>query len=310
MTRRAIHIASVSGGKDSAAMMLHLRERDIPFRAVFYDTGWEHDDVYAYLDYLRETLDVEIATAAADPPDLTEEQEQDAAEVEALLGRQSMMVRWIVKKGMFPSRTRRFCTQILKIFVAQKIMRSVHDEGLLPVNVVGIRAAESAARAQLPERELSTTLDCMVWRPLIAWSEQDVIDIHKRHNVNPNPLYLRGARRVGCWPCIQAGKAELRMLAQDEHRIRVIERLEAIVQRAASARAEARGEELRNPPAFFQHPTAQDDGVHRTTEIRDMLHWAQTLHGGKILDRSMMFPGMNEGCLRWGMCDLGGGGEE
>lgn len=38
-TSAATVIASVSGGKDSAAMMLHLREQEIPFRAVFFDTG-------------------------------------------------------------------------------------------------------------------------------------------------------------------------------------------------------------------------------------------------------------------------------
>ena len=34
-------MASVSGGKDSTALMLALREADVPFRAVFADTGWE-----------------------------------------------------------------------------------------------------------------------------------------------------------------------------------------------------------------------------------------------------------------------------
>ena len=43
-------IASVSGGKDSTAMCLHLKELGIPYRAVFMDTGWEHEDVYRYLE--------------------------------------------------------------------------------------------------------------------------------------------------------------------------------------------------------------------------------------------------------------------
>ena len=46
-------IASVSGGKDSAAMCLHLRELGIPYDAVFMDTGWEHPATY---DYLRGPL--------------------------------------------------------------------------------------------------------------------------------------------------------------------------------------------------------------------------------------------------------------
>jgi 3'-phosphoadenosine 5'-phosphosulfate sulfotransferase (PAPS reductase)/FAD synthetase len=46
-------IASVSGGKDSTAMMLALIEAKLEFRAVFADTGWEHQITYDYLDMLR-----------------------------------------------------------------------------------------------------------------------------------------------------------------------------------------------------------------------------------------------------------------
>jgi len=46
-------IASVSGGKDSTAMCLHLQELGIPFRPVFMDTGWETAETYQYLrEYL------------------------------------------------------------------------------------------------------------------------------------------------------------------------------------------------------------------------------------------------------------------
>jgi hypothetical protein len=46
-------VASISGGKDSAAMSLHLRERGIEHRRVFMDTGWEAGETY---DYLRGEL--------------------------------------------------------------------------------------------------------------------------------------------------------------------------------------------------------------------------------------------------------------
>ena len=43
-------IASVSGGKDSTAMCLHLKERGIPYRAVYMDTGWENAETYRYIE--------------------------------------------------------------------------------------------------------------------------------------------------------------------------------------------------------------------------------------------------------------------
>lgn len=52
-----------------------------------------------------------------------------------------------------------------------------------------------------------------VWRPLLRWSEQQVVDIHHRHGLCPNPLYLPGASRVGCRPCIFVLKAEVRLIA-------------------------------------------------------------------------------------------------
>ena len=301
-----VYIASVSGGKDSTAMILHLKEQGIPFRAVHFDTGWEHAATYAYLrDVLpKYTGPIEVHSRE---PKLDEHRDALAVEVEDMLGHRSPFVRWVIQRGMFPARVRRFCTQELKVFTARDVMRAEHAAERLPVNVVGIRAAESRARAKLPEHELSTTLDCMVWRPLIAWTERDVIDIHKRHGVPPNPLYLRGARRVGCWPCIHARKADLRML--DEQRIAVIERLEAIVEQLARERNARKGVELApdwNPPSFYQAPNPDANGGYPSIPIRRMVRWGKTALGGRELDRQMSMPGINDGCLRWGMCDVGG----
>lgn len=49
-------IASISGGKDSAALSLHLTEQGIEHRRVFADTGWEHDHVYESFEYLSKKL--------------------------------------------------------------------------------------------------------------------------------------------------------------------------------------------------------------------------------------------------------------
>lgn len=269
-------VASISGGKDSAAMSLWLREQEIEHERVFLDTGWEHAVTY---EYLRGDLERALGPITWLKPPL---------QMEAL----------ILKKGMFPSRMRRFCTEELKVFPMQRFLRGLMDV----INAVGIRAAESEARSRLPEWEWQEGFDCEVWRPILRWSEQDVIDIHQRHGLRPNPLYLMGARRVGCWPCIMASKSEIRLIAErDPDRIVRLRVLEQQVGDAAEARAARKGEALKSRPAWFQAPIG-GDGL--CWPIDRVVKWSRTVRGGREEDRQEdLFGGMNDGCMRWGLCE-------
>lgn len=298
-------IASVSGGKDSAALSLWLTEQGIDHDRVFLDTGWEHPLTY---EYLRGELARVLGPIT---------------EVQSPLG----MAGLCRKKGMFPSRTRRFCTQELKIRPMQEYLRGLRHctqcdgpaliEGEQTgdfececggdfveddvVNAVGIRAAESEARAKLGEWEWSEGFDCEVWRPLIRWTEQDVIDIHTRHGLRPNPLYLLGARRVGCWPCIFSRKAEIRFLAErDPARVDAIRELEREVAVVAEARHAARGEAMKHRPCFFQAREAVDGG--NMVPIDDVVAWSRTSRGGRQFE--LFAPEHEGGCVRWGLCDI------
>ena len=53
-------IASVSGGKDSTAMCLRLRELGVEYQCLYLDTGWENAENYRYVrdelpGYVRRT---------------------------------------------------------------------------------------------------------------------------------------------------------------------------------------------------------------------------------------------------------------
>ncbi len=267
-------IASVSGGKDSAALCLWLKEQGIEHRRVFADTGWEHEATYKYL---RGPL-----TKALGPID----------EV-GLPGGMPALIR---KKGMFPSRLRRFCTEDLKVKPLAAYTRKVQDEVGEVVSAVGIRAAESEARSKMPEWEWSDAFDCDVWRPLIRWTEQDVIDIHHRHGLVPNPLYLRGAARVGCWPCIFARKAEVRLIANlSPERIEEIRQLEAETTAKARARDNS-GEQ--GPERTFFHGKLSREG--KPFPIDTIVEWSHTKHGGR---EPLLEQDQPEGCVRWGMCE-------
>lgn len=57
--------------------------------------------------------------------------------------------------------------------------------------------------------------DASVLRPIFDWTAQQVIDYILDNGQQPNPLYRRGASRVGCFPCIMSRKGEIKVLSKD-----------------------------------------------------------------------------------------------
>ncbi|MAH50496.1 hypothetical protein CMI37_32035, partial [Candidatus Pacearchaeota archaeon] len=187
-----------------------------------------------------------------------------------------------------------------------------------PINTVGIRAAESQSRSALLEWEegqsfgkKSGPIICSTWRPLITAVVADVIELHTRANIPPNPLYLRDdlpARRVGCNPCIFASKRDLKALAANyPERIDQIRQLEQDMGEVAQARREK--DEKWTPemmsekeyPTFFR--AKRKDGQN-FWPIDKVIQWAKTSHGGKQYELFLPQSEEERGCAMWGLCDI------
>lgn len=269
-------VASVSGGKDSTALILALREAEIPTRYVFADTVWESSETYGYLDTLRDLLGIQIDVCGVDG---------------------GMLARCRHRAG-FPGRMQRFCTRELKI----EPLRAYHDEliertGIETVSALGIRAQESARRAEMTTLEDDDEWGGYVWRPILTWTVEDVIAIHRRHGVPMNPLYHRGFDRVGCFPCIFASKEEIRLLAE-----RYPERIDEL--RAAEAEMQAIREERNTAtPGRYKHHEATFFQTLRKgfSGIDAVVAWARTDRGGRQMP--MFAPAPRGGCMRWGLCE-------
>lgn len=277
-------IASVSGGKDSAALILALREANVPARYVFADTGWEHPATYRHVETLRQTLGISID----------------------VVGSPTGMVDRARTRAGFPTRMARWCTDELKM----RHIRAYHDavidaEGVDTCAAVGVRANESEARSKLPVMECDTkSWDGLVWRPLLDWTVQDVLEIHHRHRLLMNPLYSHGYDRVGCYPCIFATKAEIARVAADMPER--IDRIEALEAEFTDLRAERNLAE----PGRYKHTTAtffqsRDTKTMRPMGIRELADWALTDRGGK--QRVLFEPVPRGGCMRWGLCEVAPG---
>lgn len=306
-------ICSVSGGKDSTAMALHLKELEIPFRPMFIDIGWENSITIKYVqEELPGILGQPIHWLYPEV-ELDDDQAALAERFEAKIGHRSAMVRLCIKKAMFPSRQRRWCTKELKVYPVRDFLQSLDEE---PINAVGIRNQESKARSTMTEWEANTTYDCDVWRPIIKWSEQDVIDIHTRHGVMPNPGYLQGAERVGCWPCIYSRKSEIRHIDKtDPGRIELLEELEVAVYELMKKKYLDAGktdklERLEeSKPAWFVNPIPKRraDGTRSGAPwpIRKVVEWSWTKARNGRQFEMFIAPPRERGCMRWGLCDTG-----
>lgn len=263
-------VASISGGKDSAAMSLYLKEQGIEHDRVFMDTGWEHPATY---EFLRGPLTHVLGPITEIRGDLD-------------------FVQLVTKKGLFPSRVMRFCTTELKVLPVQRYLATFDVE---VVNAVGIRRAESQPRSTMKEWEWSDSFDCWVWRPIAAWTTEDVLDIHRRHGLPMNPLYGMGASRVGCWPCIHARKAELALVAkEDPDRIDLIERLERRLNTRGAERDQVMGRDWVPRSMFSYHGR----GPHVPITIREAVDWSRSGRG------EWQPPGAGDGCARFGVCSV------
>jgi 3'-phosphoadenosine 5'-phosphosulfate sulfotransferase (PAPS reductase)/FAD synthetase len=268
-------IASVSGGKDSTAMVLALKERGIPFRMAFADTGWEAEETYAYLDVIERAVGQKIDR----------------------VGRPGGMLERAKHLGTFPARLQRWCTQDLKV----KPLREYHDRvslgcGRDTISAIGIRSDESQQRANAAEFEDDARWGGFVWRPLIHWTVEDVIKMHKKHAVPMNPLYHMGFNRVGCFPCIYTTKDEIRMVAEHApERIDLIREAESELTDLRRVRNEEKPGRYKHPVATFFLSRAGAVG------IDGIVAWSRTDRGGRQLP--LLAPPPAGGCMRWGMCE-------
>lgn len=275
-------VASVSGGKDSGAMSLYLTELGIEHDRVFMDTGWEAEigGAPVTLDYIRGPLTDKLGPIAEIRGPLTFEQLVD-------------------KRGLFPSRVMRFCTEELKVIPAQRWLAARADElGVELVNAVGIRRAESQARSKMPEWEWSKGFDLETWRPLVTWTVDDVVEIHRRHGLAMNPLYALGFKRVGCFPCIHENKQGIALVAEHApERIDLIGRITDRLNERGAARDAEKGRPFMPRSMFGYHG---GDNKHIPLTIAETVEWARSKRG------EFQPPGAGDGCMRWGVCETGG----
>lgn len=185
------HILGISGGRDSAALAVFMRQTqpELALEYFFTDTGKELDEVYAFLDRLEGFLGRPIER-------LNPDRDFDF---------------WLKEYNNFlPSPRTRWCTRQLKLRPLEKWLRPDLDRGVRVHSYVAIRSDE-------PSRDgyQSTHPNMNVHLPLreAGIDRQGVIDLLDSAGVG-EPDYYAWRSRSGCTFCFFQQKIEWVRLAE------------------------------------------------------------------------------------------------
>lgn len=182
--KRVRHVLGLSGGKDSSALAIYMRERVPEMEYVFCDTGKELPETYEFLTLMEAYLGKPILR-------LSSERDFDHY--------------LSVFNGYLPSSRMRWCTRLLKL---KPFEGYVGDDPV--INYVGIRADEQREgyvstkpniRSVFPFREDGIT-------------KADVLRILEESGVGI-PKYYRWRTRSGCFFCFFQRKEEWVGLARE-----------------------------------------------------------------------------------------------
>jgi phosphoadenosine phosphosulfate reductase len=93
---------------------------------------------------------------------------------------------------------RKACCRARKI---EPLMRAL---ATLDVWICGLRSQQSVTRTNEQLVEWDDTNKLIKVNPLVHWSESDVWDYIRQHNVPYNKLHRQGYPSIGCQPCTRA----------------------------------------------------------------------------------------------------------
>jgi 3'-phosphoadenosine 5'-phosphosulfate sulfotransferase (PAPS reductase)/FAD synthetase len=183
-TREVRHVLGISGGKDSAALAVYMRDRVPQMEYYFSDTGKELPETYEYVQQLEIVLGKPIAR-------LNSERDFD---------------HWLwVNSGLLPSANVRWCTPALKIKPFEEWVGG--DQAF---SYIAIRADENRSGY------ISTKPNIIPVYPFV----EDGIDKEDARQILDDagigiPDYYRWRTRSGCYFCFFQRKYEWVRLSEE-----------------------------------------------------------------------------------------------
>jgi 3'-phosphoadenosine 5'-phosphosulfate sulfotransferase (PAPS reductase)/FAD synthetase len=209
------YIVGVSGGIDSqAALNWALDEFGVDsVIAMNADPGGnEHPLTTEHIQWLSENVHP-IITVRATLRDCYERDETIARHSDRLGINPDDPISFATLaaiKGRFPSPRAQFCTEFLKLRPMLAWMELHKEEIGEYERITGLRRDESDKRVTTPDREWDDFFGCYVRHPLAHWTKRQCFHLCLTKSQKINALYRLGFSRVGCAPCVNASRDDIR----------------------------------------------------------------------------------------------------
>ena len=208
VARGAIFVINHSGGKDSQAMYLRLREFVPAEQRILVHADLGEVEWPGAVDQIR-------ATTSGEPLHICRSRRG--------------LLQMIADRGMFPSPSQRQCTSDLKRGPIEKTIRHIMQDRMaqypgvrtateaganIVVNCMGMRAQESSGRSKLTgfkfsERNSKAGREWYDWLPIHDMAVEEVFGSIAAAGQRPHWVYAAGMSRFSCCFCIMSNKADL-----------------------------------------------------------------------------------------------------
>lgn len=249
-------MVSFSGGKDSLASLLWSIEHfgKDKLSVVFCDTKWEHEITYEHIQDVMKKLDMPLITLKSKKYDgfvdlaikkkrfpstkarfCTEKLKAEPM-IDYILDevKDDMIIIQGIRKDESNARSKmdKQCTYFKYYFEPYRTNEMIVEQLSQKINLTEIQKAKlQKATDRLTKGkndevfhtyrkkdiiEFKKNYADDILRPIFDWTGAETINYILQKGFKPNPLYYKGASRVGCFPCIMSNKNDIKVLSKDE----------------------------------------------------------------------------------------------
>ena len=176
-----VTLASSFGAEDVVLIDVLSKATDSP-RVFFLDTGRLHQETYDVVDRVRAGYGIEIETYFPRTEAVQE------------------LIRSKGANSFYASvENRKECCHIRKV---EPLSRALKNVGAW---ITGLRRIQSVTRNDMPKVEVDDIHGGILKvNPLADWSQEQVLDYIRVHDVPYNKLHDQGFPSIGCAPCTRA----------------------------------------------------------------------------------------------------------